>query len=129
MTTTVLASRLAGLPGRCSHGYAAVQHPSLCQCSAAAAGKADGIARANDHAPDEVKRRIDAEIRRLAATGREFSANDCRKALAGVAGPVVGGRFNSAHRAGLIRKTGRRVPSNLASTHAHELLCWIGGSS
>lgn len=124
-----LATELATLPGRCAAGYAAAQHPGLCDCSKAASLRISGIRATTDAAADETKATIDAAIRRLASTGREFSANDLRADLAGISGPIVGARFNSAHLAGVIRKTGNRVRSNLASTHSHELLCWIGVGS
>lgn len=121
-----LAADLAALPGRCGHGYAGPQHPALCDCTTAVSLKIRGIRATNDASAQEVKDRVDAAIRRLAATGREFSANDMRADLAGITGPIVGGRFNAAASAGLIKKSGNRVRSNLASTHSHELLCWIG---
>lgn len=117
---------LALLPGRCPHGYASIQHPRFCNCGQAAELKRTGIAAANDNAAASVKARIDAAIRKLAASGREFSANDLRVELAGISGPVVGGRFNALARAGVIAPTGNRVPSNLGSTHGHELKCWMG---
>lgn len=120
---------LERLADRCAHGYAEVQHPALCQCVQVPAVKAEGIGRANHNAPADVKDRVDAAIRRMAATREPFSANDLRVELEGVAGPVVGGRFNAAARAGLIRDTRERVPSNLASTHGHEVRVWIGVTS
>lgn len=114
--------------GRCEFGYAPVQHPRLCQCAQVPAAKESGIAAANSASAD-VKTRIDSAIRRLASSGREFSANDLRADLVDVPGPTVGGRFNALARAGVIAPTGNRVPSNLGSTHGHELKCWIGGDA
>lgn len=115
---------LAHLPGRCEFGYHETQHPRFCQCAQVPAAKADGIARANRNADDLTKARIDAAIRRAVASGTPFSANDFRVELAGITGPVVGGRFSAAEKAGLIKPTGRRIPSNLASTHGHEIKEW-----
>ena len=117
---------LAHVDGRCAHGYAPIQHPRFCACDTAAARKSSGIAATTDAASADDKARIDAAIRRWAATGREFSANDLRSEFAGVSGPVVGGRFNAAAKRGLIRDTGRRVPSTLASTNGHEVRLWVG---
>lgn len=112
-------------PDRCDHGYAEVQHPRFCQCATVPGRKRNGIAAANDNAPADIKERIDSAIRRMAATGREFSANDLREQLAGIEGPVVGGRFTTLSNANVIRFTGRRVPSNLASTNGHEIKVWV----
>lgn len=125
MSTTL---GLAHVDGRCAHGFAPIQHPTLCACAAAAARKDAGITGATDAATPDDKERIDRAIARWAATGREFSANDLRSEFAGVSGPVVGGRFNAAARRGLIRDTGRRVPSTLASTNGHEVRLWVGAA-
>lgn len=113
-------------PGRCVtcewHPATQGHAPS---CAVPAANRDDGMARADAAADPDVKAALDSEIRRLAATGREFSANALRHL--GATGGVVGSRFTAAHKAGVIRPTGNRVQSNLASTHAHELKCWIGG--
>lgn len=122
MTATTLG--LDHRPDRCQAGYAPVQHPQLCSCAHVPALKAAGIAAANDNAAPDVKARIDAAIRRIAASGREFSANDLRADLAGITGPVVGGRFTALSNAGVISFTGKRVASNLGSTHGHEIKVW-----
>jgi hypothetical protein len=74
-----------------------------CSCAGLAAkGKGQAIAtaaRPNDRA------KVDAAIRKLAATGREFSSNDARP-LHGVSGPVVGAAFTAAARSGLIKRVG-----------------------
>ena len=125
-TPSSLAAWAARQPNRCPNGYdLAAQHPGLCDCQRAAARKTSGIAATNGATPIDVKARIDAAIRKWAASGREFSANDLRHEF-GVTGPVVGGRFNAAARAGLIRDTGRRVPSTKGSTNGHEVRVWIG---
>ena len=112
--------------GRCGDGYAVEQHPRFCQCDQVSAAKVAGIARANAGAGSQVKAKVDAAIRRLAATGRTFSTNDMRVELEGIPGPVVGGRFTMAQKAGVIHFTGERVRSNLASTNGHEVKCWRG---
>lgn len=114
---------LANVAGRCAHGYAPVQHPRFCSCGQVPALKASGIAAANT-APADVKDRVDRAILRVARIGQEFSANDLRTDLVGVPGPVVGGRFNALAQQGLIAPTDRRVPSNLGSTHGHEIKVW-----
>jgi 23S rRNA G2445 N2-methylase RlmL len=75
-------------------------------------------------APADVKAAIDAAILRLARLGAPFSANDCRREFPNVKGAVIGGRFNALGRAGLIRKTGQRVPSSLGNTNGHEIHVW-----
>src|SRR5690349_21527181 len=102
---------LAADPTRCGHGYHPAQRPFH---TCPELEKLAGIQSANDAAPDDVKARIDAAIRRWAAKGVEFSANDLRDEFPGVSGPIVGGRFDAASRAGVIVATDRRVPSTLA---------------
>jgi hypothetical protein len=116
---------LDALPTRCSHGYdLATQHPDLCGCIEGRERKARILAAVNDAAPADVKAAIDAAILRLARLGAPFSANDCRREFPNVKGAVIGGRFNALGRAGLIRKTGERVPSSLGNTNGHEIHVW-----
>lgn len=119
---------LAHVNGRCADGYASVQHPRFCNCGQVPALKANGIAAADAAAPTDVKDRVDRAILRLAASGREFSANDLRTELDGVPGPVVGARFNTLGRQGVIVQTNRRVPSNKGNTHGHKIECWRGAA-
>lgn len=123
-----LAAYLATLPSRCPRGFDYErQHPQLCTCqSSPEKRKAQGQARANAAASGQNKDQIDAAIRRAAASGREFSVNDIRGDFPDVTGAVVGGRFTVAANAGLIRDTGKRVPSTLPSTHGHEVRVWVG---
>ena len=118
-------------PARCPGcGYHAPTQGHGRECTTSATvRKAAGIAATTGAASGDDKARIDAAIARWAATGREFSANDLRREFAGVSGPVVGGRFNAAAKRGLIRDTGRRVASTLASTNGHEVRLWIGGAA
>lgn len=119
---------LAYVGNRCEYGYAPIQQDRFCQCPQVPAAKADGIARANRGADDLTKARIDKAIRTKAASGQPFTVNDLRFELAGISGPVVGGRFNAAQNAGVIVPTGRRIPSNLASTHGHGVIEWRAAS-
>lgn len=73
--------------------------------------------------PDE-RAKVDAAIRKLAATGREFSANECR-GLHNVAGPVVGAAFTAARKAGVIRAVGFTTSTD-PGTHAHPVRVWQG---
>lgn len=120
MTLPTMAARA----DRCSHGFAVPQRP-FHDCPDLA--KLAGITAANTAAPEDVKARIDAAIKRWAAKGVEFSANDLRSEFE-VTGAVVGGRFNVAARAGLIVDTGKRVASTLGSTHGHEVRVWVGAA-
>ena len=85
--------------------------------------KAAGQSIATAAHPDD-RAKVDAAIKRLAATGRPFSANDARQ-LHGVKGGVVGAAFTAARKAGLIKRIGRE-PSSAASTHGHEIGQWVG---
>ncbi len=67
---------------------------------------------------------VDAAIRKLAATGRPFSANDAR-ALPGVKGGVVGAAFTAANKSGLIRPVGDETSTD-TGTHGHRIYQWIG---
>jgi hypothetical protein len=121
---------LAALPTRCANGFdLATQHNALCQCTEGQARKERLLAAVNDAAPADVKAAVDAEILRLARTGRPFSANDCRDRFPDVKGAVIGGRFNALGKAGLIRKTGERVPSSLGNTNGHEIHVWTGAAA
>jgi hypothetical protein len=124
---TPLVDWLGRFSDRCSNGFSIEhQHPALCQCIDAAAGKAQGIARADAAADPDARAAIDAAIVRLAATGEEWSANELRAHVPGITGAIMGARFSAAAKAGLIRDTGKRVPSTLGSTHAHEVRVWVG---
>jgi hypothetical protein len=114
----VRAMRAAGNAAPVLSGDATVLSPS--------AGKAEGIARADAAADPNARAAIDAAIARLAATGEEWSANELRVHVPGITGAIMGARFSAAAKAGLIRDTGKRVPSTLGSTHAHEVRVWVG---
>ena len=100
-------------------------HSTCVECERKALARKDAVLTAvNAAAPADVKARIDAAILKLAATGRPFSANDCRSLFPDVKGAVIGGRFNALGHAGRIRKTGDRVPSTLGNTNGHEIHVW-----
>lgn len=122
-----LADYLASFPDRCSHGYACEQRPIHSDCPELE--KLAGITAANDAAPEDVKASIDAAIRRWAAKGVEFSANDLRDEFPGVSGPVVGGRFTVAANANVIVDTNKMVRSTLPSTHGHKITVWRGAEA
>lgn len=112
---------LSRQPGRCaSCGF----HVAIQGCACAGrVEKVRGQAIAtNAHQSDAAK--VDAAIRKLAATGREFSSNEAR-GLHGVVGPVVGARFTAARKAGLIRAVGFTTSTD-PGTHAHPVRTWIG---
>ena len=60
------------------------------------------------------------------AVGRdhEFSANDFRTLLPEMGHGFLGAAISALHGGGLIRHTGRYVPSDLSSTHGHRLSVW-----
>lgn len=76
--------------------------------------------------PDE-RTKVEAAIRKLAATGRPFSANDARK-LHGLKGGVVGATFTSLRKRGVIRAVGDETSTD-AGTHGHRLYLWIGAAA
>lgn len=88
-----------------------------------------GQALASTAHPDE-RAKVDAAIRKLAATGRPFSANDARR-LHGVKGGVVGAAFGAASKAGLIKPAEGDVieRSTSPATHGHPVFRWIGSAA
>ncbi|WP_211208742.1 hypothetical protein [Aeromicrobium marinum] len=84
-----------------------------------------GIAATVEAHPDDAAR-VDEVLNRFIRSGKPFTANDTRPLLTGVKGSVIGGRFNAAARRGLMRRTGKRVPSTDPGTHAHRLDEWQG---
>lgn len=117
---TPLDRYLATARGRCP-GCGFHIDTQGCACAGRAA-MAEGQALATAaHLDDGAK--VDAAIRQLAATGREFSSNEARR-LHGVAGPVVGARFTAARKAGVIRATGFTTSTD-PGTHAHPVRTWV----
>ncbi|MFE2140244.1 hypothetical protein ACFXA3_00495 [Streptomyces sp. NPDC059456] len=53
-----------------------------------------------------------------------FSCNDIREFLPELGRGFVGAAINGLNHGGIIEKTGERVPSDLASTKAHEIRVW-----
>lgn len=117
---------LAAREDRCAAGFHAVQHPNPCHCGGLIEGKrlaARGMSAASNARPSD-RAAVDAAIRRLAAEGKPFSANQAR-AIHHVRGPVVGAAFQAAAKAGLIVKVGFE-PSTDPGTHAHPVAMWTG---
>ena len=107
-------------PGRCAgFGYHETQG---CSCEGSRLKHA-GQSAALDARPDD-RAKVDAAIRQLAATGREFSSNDARS-IHGVKGAVVGAAFGAAARSGLIRSVGAETSSG-RSAHGKDVAVWIG---
>ena len=94
--------------------------------AAALAERDAGMARATAAHPDEASR-VAAAIRKLAATGRPFSANDAR-AIHGVKGGVVGATFTALKTEGVIKPCGDEVSTD-KGTHGHRIFRWIGATS
>jgi hypothetical protein len=72
------------------------------------------------HPADRAK--VEAAIRKLAASGRPFSANDAR-AIHGVRGGVVGATFTALRNEGVIAPCGDEVSTD-PGTHGHRLFLW-----
>ena len=86
-----------------------------------------GMAQTENAADPRVILAIDAAIDRFNASGRPWSANDLRDELPVSHGPLVGARVRAAAaRRPVEMVCVGRVPSNLKSTHAHEIKVWIG---
>lgn len=81
------------------------------------------LGRVNRNAKPEHRQRIDAAIRQAASTGNPFSANDIRRGLDDIPGPLIGARFNAAARAGVIRHVGYEA-STKGNTHGHDIKLW-----
>lgn len=80
-----------------------------------------GMSLASAAHPDEASK-VAAAIRRLAATGRPFSANDARS-LHGVKGGVVGATFTALRKEGVIKPVGDEVSTD-RGTHGHRIYLW-----
>lgn len=66
---------------------------------------------------------IDTAISRLNATRSHWSANDLRHMCPGVRQPLIGARIRSWAARKLIHHVSY-VPSDLPSTHAHDIKTW-----
>lgn len=95
--------------------------------------KAEGQALALEGADDDWTAAARRAIKWLAAQGKPFTSEDvtARTGLpSGATGTnrnnAVGALMSSAAKAGLIAKTGERVPSQRASSHGAEIAQWVG---
>lgn len=122
-----LDSWAASQSGRCPDCGFDIKHQG-CACAGLAA-RNEVLPAVTEAHPDEA-RRLEVAIRRLAATGRVFSANapELRFIVAKMHGPVVGSTFGHLSRAGVIRKVGTE-PSTLTSTKGHDIKTWVGASA
>lgn len=128
--STVPTTVEVGRPGRYQGTERVPVHPAIVrqreQLNNLAAGialKAEGQQRALDAHPDD-RARVEAAIRRLAATGKPFSANDARS-LHGVRGGVVGATFTALCKAEVIRPIGDEVSTD-RGTHGKTVAIYIG---
>lgn len=71
------------------------------------------------------KRVIDRVIYAMAAQGHPFSVNDFRELLPHVRNCLISHRLRAAMNAGVIERVGK-VPSDLKSTHGHEINVYRG---
>lgn len=121
--TDTLTPYLANLHGRCEHGF----HLKLQGCAdCGVAFKFAGQAAASDAHPTD-RLVVEAAIRKLAATGRPFSANDARE-LHGIKGGVVGAAFGALHKARVIRPVGDETSTD-RGTHGHRIFLWQGAAA
>lgn len=115
-----LTATLAAMSGRCPHGWhLETQGCADCGLRAKDAGQARAVA-----AHPEERQAVEAAVRKLAATGKPFSANDAR-AIHGVKGGVVGATFAALRKEGVIRACGDATSTD-AGTHGHRIFLWIG---
>ena len=130
MSTAVSPSLLAflvALPGRCAECGLHVDHMGhRPMCSHADDGQrlaVEGMDRAVAANPADADV-VDRAISEACRTGREFSANDFRHLCDRISQPkVIGARIRAWSREGRIQHVGY-VPSNLPTTHAHDLKTW-----
>lgn len=117
---------LARQHDRCRHGFdLRTQHPDLCACKGERLRDVGQAIATAAHPDDRAK--VEAAIRRLAATGRPFSANDARQ-IHGIKGGVVGAAFTALHKAGVIQPVGDER-STEAGTHGHRIFKWQGAAA
>lgn len=120
---TYLRTRSDRCPG-CGH------HVATQGCACAGISARNTILPAVSAAHPDESARLESAIRRLAASGREFSANapELRVIVENVPGPVVGSTFGRLSRAGVIKKVGYET-SNLPSTKGHDIKTWRGAAA
>lgn len=86
----------------------------------------DGMARATEASNPDAIAHVDQLIAKHAKTGERFSANSIRDQLPeGIRPNAVGGCFQRAARAGLIRPVDY-TPSTEPRTHRHVVRVWQG---
>lgn len=121
---TSLDTYLKSRADRCSGcGY----HPETQGCACPGNRLKDrGQAIATAAHPDE-RAAVESAIRKLAATGRPFSANDARQ-IHGMRGGVVGAAFTALRKQGVIRAVGDETSTD-AGTHGHRIYQWIGAAA
>lgn len=97
--------------------------------------KTAGQQAAADAAPDDWRDAFRAAVKALAASGRPFTSEDVTDRAGLPSGDVatnrnnaVGALMTASARAGVIVKTGRRVPSARATSHGAELTEWKGSA-
>ena len=90
------------------------------------------LARVDAAAAQEWKRLANLAVHALAASAKPFTTDEVWELLAGYPDasthePRALGAVMAAHcRRGLIRKTGRQVPTKRAASHARPLSEWVG---
>ena len=123
-----LLAYLVTLPGRCELCGAHTKtqgHTGGCTAAGVEFGRR-GMERATEARPAAADK-VEHAIRHLAATGKQFSANDARK-IHGVKGGVVGATFNRLREAGVIQPVGLERSSD-PGTHGHRVNLWIGAAA
>lgn len=95
--------------------------------------KEQGMTAAIEHAEADWKSRFASTVARLASYGVPFTSEDVLEVVGLPTGSIgvnrnnaVGAMMNAAARAGVIRKTGRRLHSKRTVSHGAELTEWIG---
>jgi hypothetical protein len=92
---------------------------------AAAWDEYDKAVKIDGPADEWDKRVIDRVIHAMADQGHPFSVNDFRELLPQVRNCLISHRLRAAMNAGVIERVGK-VPSDLKSTHGHEINVYRG---
>lgn len=98
----------------------------MCRRAAAAQARDEGIARTLNAQPDWADTAWQALLD-LSRTGAPFTADDLveRVGMPPTSGKAIGGVFNRAAKAGIIRKVGER-PTTRVTSHLRSLAVWQG---
>lgn len=91
----------------------------------AEAARDEALAAQEQHADPRLLLAVDAVIERWAKSGRRFSANEIRDEVPTLASKYVGNRLRAAYMRKELIPVGK-VRSTLRSTHAKELLTYVG---